>query len=437
MFCKNASKYTLCKYFSIFLRTLTLGEFMKKIKLFSLCLLILLSTFLVACSTNSTQAVAKDLDTSIKNLVIAVSSLDWPEDEMLENLNNIQTDKSTSNIVATDTQIDTSEIYTWLENAHSKINVLLSIRGDLLLYLNEIYSGNVAFESADLLSINVYLNIIKDNSTYLSSYSGMLKNQINQATALLEEQENVNLINAYLIKAVETLQVRCAKIDTSVLAMSSIIDIIKCNLINDYYNNNPHKIEEIKEQETNEENETPEENDNAKQENGDQQIAPSDEDENDVNQSDDNPQSSNSDEQNAINFDGETQQVDNLSDDEKCENSSSENKEQKKEIQNISQNKKDAINDSNIQQNINYDDQIMTLEEPIVGDITNKAQINDETAKMQKNEKIDAKNAISQQEYENFDEIDKEFTLTDDNIVENNQLTREIIKENAILTQNN
>lgn len=408
---------------------------MKKIKVFSLCLLVLLSVSFVSCSANSTQAVAKDLDTSVKNLVIAISSLDWPEDGVLDTLGDIQNDASTSNVVFSDTQIDTSEIYTWLESAHLKINVLLSTRGDLLLYLNEIYSGNVAFESADLLSINVYLNILKDNSNYLNSYNGMLKNQINQAITLFESQENVNLINAYLIKAVETLQVRCAKIDTSVLAMSSIKDIIKCNLVNDYYSYNEHKIEEVKEPEIdNEQNEDVDKQDSIKEEQNKQDLIGV-EDESTEEPSTEDMSEANNNEQNAINFDSEAQQVDN----------STNLQESNKNIEvddlkvGIDDNlrKEKCANKTNSDTNapindINYDDQIMTLEEPIIGDAEEKAPVNKELSKMQNNAKIDTKNTISQSKFDNLDEIDKEFTLNENEIVENSPVTREIIKENEI-----
>lgn len=408
---------------------------MKKIRLFSLCLLVLLSTFLVACSANSTQAMAKDLDASVKNLLIAVSSLDWPEDDAIEYLSNIQDDKLTSNVVATDTQIDTSELYTWLENAHSKINVLLSTRGDLLLYLSEIYSGNVAFESADLLSINVYLNILKDNSTYLSSYNGMLKNQINQATTLFENQENVNLINAYLIKAIETLQVRCAKVDTSVLAMSSIIDIIKCNLVNDYYNYNEHKIEEAKELEINEEENKISDEDNNEQDDQNEQNQADDAVEDEIQQPNDDAENEESDDQNAIKFDSETRQVDNSNN----ENNQEENLKQNDKAAEIEVDLDEENNINNTddeldtaEKDVNYDDQIMTLEEPIIGDTTNKSPNINENAKMQKSAKIDTKNTISQQKWDNCEEIDKEFTLNESEFEENSSVIREIIKENAI-----
>lgn len=211
--------------------------------------LVIGSFVLVGCS-NSTQNLAKDLNTSVSNFINSVSSLDWPQYEQLDAFDSItiknadnkgsleaasKTTDSASNVddsgVVVDTSIDTSEIYTWIEILRSNINILNGKRADLLLYIDEMYANNVRLSEADTLAVKVYMNIIKDNSTYLSNYKGMLKNQLNEATSLYNQNKNTNLINAYLIKAVETLQSRSAKIDTGVLAMNSIIDILDSNLI--------------------------------------------------------------------------------------------------------------------------------------------------------------------------------------------------------------
>ena len=225
-----------------------------------LSLLVMCGFAFTGCS-KSTQNLAKELSTSVSNFVNSVSSLDWPSYEQLDafdsiainnagNKSNLEAaDKSndSSNAaddsgVKVDTSIDTSEIYTWIEILRSNINILNSKRADLLLYIDEMYANNVKLSEADTLAIKVYMNIIKDNSTYLSNYKGMLKNQLNEATSLYHQNKNTNLINAYLIKAVETLQSRSAKIDTGVLAMNSIIDILDSNLINKKNNDNVYSI---------------------------------------------------------------------------------------------------------------------------------------------------------------------------------------------------
>lgn len=306
---------------------------MKKYRILASLLCLFSVVFLCACSQNSTQTFAKDLDTTVKNFMTVISTLDWPDDEDLESFDNLSsttaTQQTTSNIdtednqldntfvVSPDTQIDTTSVYTWLNNIHSKINILFSKRSDLLLYLNEIYGGNTDFSNENIVSLNVYMNILKDNSNYLSSYNGMLKNQINEAKQIYQQNSNVNLINAYIIKSVETLQLRCAKIDTSILAMTSIIDIIKNNLVNDYYSYNEHKIEETKDE--NEDNIS--NNEDIEQEENKQDFAGEETQQpiTEIEQTEENddvtePDNAIKQEENAINFDGEIQQVENASD---------------------------------------------------------------------------------------------------------------------------
>lgn len=299
---------------------------MKNLKKFLFLLLIFLPLTLLSGCTTTTNNVAKDLDTTITNFTTAVSNLDWPTDTTLEELNSVLTQatfnqnnasdtnsvaNTTSTAVLIDTGIDTSEIYTWLESVHSKINIMLSKRSDILVYINEMYSNNTNLNEEDLLAIKVYMNVIKDNANYLSSYNGMLNNQINEAKNLLNNNQNTNVINAYIIKAVETLQIRCAKIDTSILAMNSIIDIISKNLINNYFDYNQHNIEDNTQSEDNSL-----ENDSNTQENNTQDNNQTIQDEIDV-PTEDIPAEDNQEqieelensEQNAINFDSQEQQV--------------------------------------------------------------------------------------------------------------------------------
>ncbi len=357
---------------------------MKKIAHYFVFIYIFISAFLMsACTTDTTTNLAKDLDTTVSNLLVAVSSLDWPDDSTLDSFNSISEspiEPTSSQVV--DTQIDTSEIYIWLETVHSKVNLLFSKRSDLLMYLNEIYGGNTSLSEEDILSLNVYMNILKDNSNYLSSYNGMLINQLNEAKEIFDSNANLNLINAYLIKAVETLQVRCAKIDTSILAMTSIIDIIKNNLVNNYYSYNEHKIEEINEPEI---TDTPIDNEEPSQpEQEDNPIA--------VQPEEEIPQEEVIEEENAINFDGEVSEV--------------ETNQEEPPIP--VQTDLDPIEPDN-----NSNNEIMTLEEPIIDDepIDNSAMTTTKDVK----------------------KIDKNFTENiEQNLQEDEIVTREIIKEKII-----
>lgn len=387
---------------------------MKYLKKFFLLMFILLPCLSVcACTANNTENLAKDLDSTVKNLVISVSTLDWPADGDLESFNLLEQSspsQTTSSIdgILLDTQIDTSEIYIWLENTHSKINVLFAKRGDLLLYLNEMYGGNTELSEDDILSLNVYMNILKDNSNYLNSYNGMLKNQINEAKEIFASNENVNLINAYLIKSVETLQLRCAKIDTSILAMTSIIDIIKNNLINNYFSYNEHEISNNNPENANQE-QLPEQVDN---ETTKEEVSPipseeiiSEED----TSTEENIDNNNTDAQNntnneiAINFDSETIEVDG-SQELSTKNETAEN------------------NQSAEATDTNYDHLIKTLEEPPIDD-------NNEVQNLTNNI-VDTKNTNSADEFNNLNQLQQPDNTTDA-ISANNLTENDLKKENS------
>ena len=182
-----------------------------------------------ACNPNNEQALANDIDVSVKNFIRTITNMDWPEDADIEKLDTLENDT----IIFT--EIDTEEIDTWKSELKSKINILLSKRSDLLSASNELTTNNVNLTEELYLSIKVYLDIIKDNSNYLTNYSGIIRNQIKEINELVDANRNINIINAYAIKIVETLCIRCAKIDTTILAMNSIIEIIENNLIDNIY----------------------------------------------------------------------------------------------------------------------------------------------------------------------------------------------------------
>lgn len=187
--------------------------------------------FLFGCNPNNEQALASDIDISLKNFLRTITNMDWPEEIDIDKLQTLN-DQEQTYIV---TQIDTEEIDTWKSNLKSKINILLSKRGDLLSASNELVSNNVNLTEELYLSIKVYLDIIKDNSNYLTNYNGIIRNQIHEINELIDANRNINIINAYAIKIVEALSVRCAKVDTTILAMNSIIEIIENNLIDNMY----------------------------------------------------------------------------------------------------------------------------------------------------------------------------------------------------------
>ncbi len=112
----------------------------------------------------------------------------------------------------------------------TKINTLILKRSILMIYVNEIYNGNVTLSEENKVAINAYVNVIKENTSFLNGNRGMVKNQLSLANDLVSSDNNGNLINYYIIKSGEALETRSNKIDSSISAIDSIINILETNL---------------------------------------------------------------------------------------------------------------------------------------------------------------------------------------------------------------
>lgn len=166
-------------------------------------------------------------------------------------------------------KFSTNQITETSDEIESKINSLILKRSILMIYVNEIYNGNVNLTSENKLAINAYVNVIKENTSFLNGNRGMVKNQLKLASDLATSEQNENLINYYIIKSGEALENRASKLDSTISAIDSIISIIEANLTNssNYYQtnlsgtynnlvnqtNNITPIEEISESSTNQE----------------------------------------------------------------------------------------------------------------------------------------------------------------------------------------
>lgn len=144
------------------------------------------------------------------------------------NFENIESSATTEKITNTSRQID------------EKINTLILKRAILMIYVNEIYSGNVELSNESKVAINAYVNVIKENTSFLNGNRGMVKNQLSLANDLMSSGENFELINFYFIKSGEALEIRLNKLDSSISAIDSITEIIESNLKSNspYYNSN-------------------------------------------------------------------------------------------------------------------------------------------------------------------------------------------------------
>ena len=137
-------------------------------------------------------------------------------------------------------QFSTEKIGSTSNEINEKINKLILKRAILMVYVNEIYSGNVNLTEENRTAINAYVNVIKENASFLNGNRGMVKNQLGLANDLIENKSNGELANYYLIKSGEALEIRSNKIDSTISAIDSITKILEQNLTSSscYYQNN-------------------------------------------------------------------------------------------------------------------------------------------------------------------------------------------------------
>lgn len=137
-------------------------------------------------------------------------------------------------------KFSTNQIAETSDEIENKINSLILKRSILMIYVNEIYNGNVNLSNENKLAINAYVNVIKENTSFLNGNRGMVKNQLSLASDLATSEQNENLINYYIIKSGEALETRASKLDSTISAIDSIISIIEANLTNSstYYQSN-------------------------------------------------------------------------------------------------------------------------------------------------------------------------------------------------------
>lgn len=151
------------------------------------------------------------------------------------NENNIATSSSSMVVNYSTNTIEESK-----EEIQQRISSLIDKRAKLLLFINDLYKGNIKLSEESLTAINAYINIIKDNTSYLNSNRGIISNQLNRANNLYNSNSASPLINAYIIRTNEAIDTRLAKLDSSLLAIDSICNILNSNLTSSspYYNQN-------------------------------------------------------------------------------------------------------------------------------------------------------------------------------------------------------
>lgn len=152
---------------------------------------------------------------------------------------SLTSDNNTANLNLS-MQFSTEKIENTSDEINEKINELILKRSILMIYANEIQNGNVNLTQEDKTAINAYVNVIKENASFLKGNKGIVKNQLNLASDLINNNTSENLVNYYIIKSGEALEIRSNKIDSTISAIDSIINIIEQNLTDKstYYQTN-------------------------------------------------------------------------------------------------------------------------------------------------------------------------------------------------------
>lgn len=136
---------------------------------------------------------------------------------------NMQEKNETKKLVS----FSTEQISENNQTLQSLISKLINKRSNLLLYINDLYKGNITIASTNKNAVNAYMNILKDNTSYFNQHRGLVTNQIDQAKELYNSDNSSSLINAYIIRTNEAIATRIAKLESSISAMDSILDIMK------------------------------------------------------------------------------------------------------------------------------------------------------------------------------------------------------------------
>lgn len=143
------------------------------------------------------------------------------QEEVVTDTNN--NEKSTIQLVS----FSTDKLNENNQTVQSLISEIINKRSNLLLYINDLYKGNISISTSNIDAVNAYINIIKDNTSYFNQHRGIITNQLEQAKQTMNSDENSSLINAYIIRSNEALSTRIVKLESSIEAIDSITLIIK------------------------------------------------------------------------------------------------------------------------------------------------------------------------------------------------------------------
>ena len=216
------------------------------IRLLSLCGIVLISVGFISGIGSPTDMIKDSIENyytkqNVSDFIVK-SKTGRFTDEQISVVKNHYGDGNVEEGMSIDIQMEKKRslrLY-FLDIENTKINTLILNRSILMIYVNEIYNNNVNLTENDKVAINAYVNVIKENTSFLNGNRGMVKNQLSLASDLVTNENNDNLVNYYIIKSGEALETRANKIDSSIKAINSIIEIIEANLTtsSNYYKSN-------------------------------------------------------------------------------------------------------------------------------------------------------------------------------------------------------
>ena len=175
--------------------------------------------------TNSNNLKNQNINYQIQN-----QSLKLDNNQPAQQLNNLAEINFNDNNKLNTFSFSTDNIEKHSSEIQETITTLINKRATILMYINDLYKGNVKLTPEAKTAINAYINIIKDNTSFLNNNKGMITNQMNQANSIIKNNTNSPLVNAYIIRTTEAIQTRLAKLSSSILAIDAICDIIQNNL---------------------------------------------------------------------------------------------------------------------------------------------------------------------------------------------------------------
>ena len=190
-------------------------------------------------STNNQDLYSKYNDYSTRN---NFSNQPYSSVNKLKNTRTTQTSYNSNTNSSTNIRFATQEVTDSTSKLQTIINSLITKRANILNYIDQLYGGKIHLSSESISAINAYMNIIKENTSYLNSNKGIVTNHLSQAKDIFTSSSSSPLINAYIIRTNEAISTRISKLESSLLAIDSICEILEQSSGTNLLSNNSSNI---------------------------------------------------------------------------------------------------------------------------------------------------------------------------------------------------